>query len=149
MRRESGFTLLELLVVFAVMALLIGFTPVAYQKMRDTAQYRDVLRTMLAELREARQQAAFTHSESRFSVDLQQRRFGIEGRVARSIPDSLTVRATVAGTELSGNGVAAIRFLADGGATGGSIDVLRSSGGGSRLRVDWLSGRITQEVISP
>lgn len=149
MRRESGFTLLELLVVFAIMALLIGITPIAYQKMRDTAQYRDVLRTMLAELREARQQAAFTHSESRFSVDLKHRRFGIQGRAERSIPESLTVRATVAGTELSANGVAAIRFLADGGATGGSIDVLRASGGGSRLRVDWLSGRVTQEALSP
>ncbi|MBU0891552.1 MAG: prepilin-type N-terminal cleavage/methylation domain-containing protein [Gammaproteobacteria bacterium] len=149
MQRESGFTLLELLVVFAIMALLIGITPIAYQKMRDTAQYRDVLRTMLAELRTARQQAALTHSESRFSVDLTRRRFGIQGSAERAIPESLTVRATVAGAELSSNGVAAIRFLADGGATGGSIDVLRPSGDGSRLRVDWLSGRVTQETISP
>ncbi|HEY0201888.1 MAG TPA: GspH/FimT family pseudopilin, partial [Burkholderiaceae bacterium] len=59
------------------------------------------------------------------------------------------VRAVVADRELT-DGVAAIRFLPSGGATGGSIDVARgSSGSGTRLRVDWLSGHITQEPIEP
>lgn len=150
MRREGGFTLVELLVVFAIMALLIGVVPIAYQKMRSTAQYRDVLRTMLSELRSARQLAAFTHSETRFSVDLQRRTFGIQGRSEHALPEALALRATVAGAELRSDGVAAIRFLADGGATGGSIDVLRpEGGGGARLRVDWLSGRVTQEPLTP
>lgn len=149
MRRESGFTLVELLVVFAIMALLISITPIAYQKMRDTAQYRNVLRTMLSELRVARQQAILTRSETRFGVNLQQRSFGVQGRIETLLPDSLTVRATVAGAELGPSGVAAIRFLPDGGATGGSIDVLRQDGGGgTRLRVDWLSGRVTQEALA-
>jgi general secretion pathway protein H len=150
MRRDSGFTLVELLVVFAIMALLIGITPIAYQKMRDTAQYRDVVRTMMSELRAARQQAASTHAETRFSVNLQQRSYGIQGRSEHPLPESLTVRASVAGTELTAEGVAAIRFLADGGATGGSIDLVRSGGsGGVRLQVDWLSGRVSQEALLP
>ncbi|CAN7223661.1 prepilin-type N-terminal cleavage/methylation domain-containing protein [Acidovorax sp. LjRoot129] len=150
MMRESGFTLMELLVAFAIVGLVIGITPIAYQKMRETAQYRDVLRTMLSELRGARQRAAAERTETRFSVNLQQRSFGIQGGTMHSLPDSLTVRATVAGTELSSDGVAAIRFLPDGGATGGSIDVLRASNsGGVRLRVDWLSGRVSQEAVGP
>ena len=31
-------------------------------------------------------------------------------------------------------------FLPEGGATGGSVDILRPAGSGARLQVDWLSG---------
>ena len=149
MRRERGFTLIELLVVFAIMALLISVTPMAYQKLRESAQYRDVLRTMLSDLRTARQQALSTHAEVRFSVDLNQRSYGMQERTLHTVPEPLEIRATVAGIELVSGGVASISFLPSGGATGGSIEILRPSGAGTRLRVDWLSGRVTQEPLAP
>ena len=148
-RFERGFTLIELLVVFAIMALLVGLVPVAYDKMRESAQYRDVLRTMLADLRFARQQAMTTGSEVRFSVDLQERVFGIQGRTQRPVPPSLQLRATVAGVEMSSEGLASIRFLPGGGATGGSIEVARNTGAGTRLMVDWLSGQVSKEPLLP
>ena len=36
-----------------------------------------------------------------------------------------------------------------GGASGGSVDLIRPSGTGVRLRVDWFSGRVEQEAIEP
>ena len=148
MRRESGFTLVELLVVFAIMALVVGLVPMAFERMRDSAQYRDTLRSMMSEMRVARSRALATRSETRFVVDLSQRSYGVAGDQGHSLPESLAMRATVAGIEVQGQ-EAAIRFFPDGGATGGSVEVVRPSGTGARLQVDWLSGRISQEALLP
>lgn len=149
MQRERGFTLIELLVVFAMMALLIGLVPVAFDRMRDTAQYRDTVRTILSQMRGARYRAITEGREIRFSIHLKQRTYGVDGTPSRALPEALQMRATVANIELTGQGEASIRFLPSGGATGGSIEVLRASGTGTRLRVDWLSGRVTQEALAP
>ena len=149
MRRERGFTLIELLVVFGIMALVIGLAPVAFDRMRDSAQYRDTVRTMLSQMRGARYRAIAEGRETRFFVNLNQRMYGVDGGPSRALPEALQMRATVAGIELTSKGDASIRFLPGGGATGGSIEVLRSSGAGTRLRVDWLSGRVTQEALAP
>ena len=150
MRRAArGFTLVELLVVFAIMGLLVSIVPGSFDKLRDGTQYRDTLRSMLSDLRDARQRASAEGREIRFRLDLAQRRYGIDGVTPRAIPESLQVRATVAGKELTPDSVAAIRFLPQGGATGGSIDLVRAAGNGIRLRVDWLSGQVTQEPLAP
>jgi general secretion pathway protein H len=148
MKRAAGFTLIELLVVFAITALLIGIAPLAFDKLNQSAQYRAALRSMLSELRTARQQAVTQGREVSFRVNLNNARFGIDDKATDSVPPPLRVRATVASQELT-QGSAAIRFLPSGGATGGSIELIRPSGSGVRLRVDWLSGRVTQEPLSP
>jgi general secretion pathway protein H len=150
MRRMRGFTLVELLVVFAIVALLMGLMPIAFDRLRDGAAYRDTVRTMASGLRVARYRAMVEGRPLSFVIDLDQSAFGLsDERAWRPLPKSLRVRAVVAGTEVDGSGLAAIRFLPGGGATGGSIDVIRSSGAGTRLRVDWLSGRVVHEGLQP
>ncbi len=146
MRAVRGFTLVELLVTFAIAALLIGLVPIAFERMRESSQYRDTVRGVLTDLRLARHRALAEGRAVRFVVDLGNRRYGLE-EPRRDVPESLQVRATVASSESAANAVAAIRFFPDGGATGGSIDVIRPSGDGVRLRVDWLFGRVEQEPL--
>jgi general secretion pathway protein H len=142
-----GFTLLELLVVIAIMALIAGLAPLAFGRLHEAAQYRDTVRAVLADMRAARQQAMAQGSEVRFTVNLQQRRFGVEGGPQREVPEPLELRAVMAASETAGDSSMAVRFLPRGGASGGSVDVIRPSGSGVRLRVDWFSGRVEQEPV--
>lgn len=146
---QRGFTLVELLVVFAIGALLVGLAPMAFGKLRESAQYRDTLRTLMADLRYARQQAVARGTEVRFEMDLPRRQFGLQGATPRSLPQPLQVRAIVGSAEIMPDQTVGIVFLPDGGATGGSFDLVRPSGTGTRVRVDWLSGRIEQEAFLP
>lgn len=140
---------MELLVAFAIGALLVGLTPIAFGKLRESSHYRDTLRNLVTDLRQARQQAVTRGTDVRFQMDLLRRQFGVQGAPQREVPQPLQVRATVGGTEITPDQVAGILFLPDGGATGGSFDVLRPSGFGTRVLVDWLSGRVEQESLQP
>jgi general secretion pathway protein H len=143
-----GFTLVELLVVLAIASLLFGLVPVAYSKMRESSQYRDLLRTTLADLRAARQMAQTQGHPVTYQVQLDPARLGIDGRSMRDVPKGMKLRATV-GQNLLQQNTALIVFLPGGGATGGSIEIIRANGEGARLRVDWFSGQITQEKLLP
>ncbi len=143
---QRGFTLIELLVVLAIGSLLVGLVPPAFDRLRDVSQYRDTVRAMMVELRQARQQALMGSKVVVFRVDLSKRQFGIEGSAFKPIPASLEVRATVGSDGLLGDPQqSAIVFTPEGGSSGGTIELIRQSGAGTRLKVDWLFGRVTQE----
>ena len=134
------------MVVFAILGLVMSIAPSAYDKMKTSMEYRDVVRGVVSEMRTARQQAVLTGRDSVFAVDLEQKMYGMEGGKPRPIPESVVVRAIVADSETKGARFA-VRFLPSGGASGGSVDVMRHSGEGVRLRVDWFSGRVEQEPV--
>lgn len=148
MKRQRGFTLIELLVVFAIAGLLVAVVPPSFDRLRQSAQYRATIRTVLAELKDARSQALAAGLIVRFDIDFGQRTFGVQGKSQHLLPPELELRATVADVEVSA-GIAGISFLPQGGATGGNVDVLRPDGSGTRLGVDWLSGHIQLSPLSP
>ena len=147
--RGGGFTLVELLVALALVGMMVALVPAAIGRLRESVDYRDTVRTVTSELRTARQRAWTEGVEVRFVVDLAQGRFGLDGRVLHELPKPLQMQATVAGIEWAGPQRAAIRFLPQGGATGGSIDVLRPGGSGVRITVDWLSASVSQTALGP
>lgn len=134
----------------AIAALLVAVVPSSLEKLREVSQYRDTVRAMVVDLRQARQQAVVNGAPVIFRVNLADRQFGIEGQSFKKIPDSLEIKTTVGTSGASENTRHAdITFMAEGGATGGTIELVRQSGAGVRLRVDWLFGLVTQEPRQP
>jgi len=147
---QQGFTLIELLVVLAIGAMLVGLVPVAFGKLQEGSQYRDTVRSMVTDLRQARQWAVSHGQPAVFQLDLTTRQYGIAGQPRKLLPATLEVKATTGSMdEPSAAQASSIVFLPEGGSTGGSIELVRASGGGVRLRVDWLFGHITQEPRTP
>ena len=144
---QLGFSLIELLVVLAILGLLVAFVPSAYGKLSESVQYRSTLRTIVSDLRTARQRALTGREVASFSVDLDKRSYGIAGAVQNTLPKSLNINVTVGRELITSGKIASIEFLPDGGATGGSIEVIRAGGDGTRVRVDWLSGRVSLERL--
>ncbi len=135
--------------VIAIGAMLAVLVPISYGKLHESSQYRDTLRAVVSDMRTARQRAVAEGREVRFSADLAQRTFGLQGATPHPLPHPLEMRATVAQIEVKPGDVASILFLPSGGATGGTIEVVRPSGAGTRLTVDWFSGQVTQSPLEP
>ena len=136
--------------MLAIAALLVALVPPAFDRLRDVSQYRNTVRAMVVDLRQARQQALAYGQVAVFRVDLNSREFGIQGQPFKALPTTLEVKTTVAGDALpDAKSQAAIAFMPDGGSSGGTIELVRQSGGGVRIRVDWLFGQITQEPRTP
>ncbi len=144
-----GFTLIELVVALSIVALLAGASAVAYPRFHQSMEYRAAVRGVLGGMSAARTEALKSGSSAVFFVDLANRSYGVGDKVSGRFPDTVEVRFIVAEREVERGGRGGIRFHADGGATGGSVDLMRPpDGAGVRIRVDWLLGRISQEPLS-
>ena len=135
-----GFTLLELLVVLAIVALMAALVPPLLSGMGGTTELRGAARQLAAGMRSARNRAISSQQETRLILDLEQRFFSLEGR-RYSLPKSVGLKLFTAQSEVSDEEVGAIRFFPDGSSTGGRITVT-----GKRseylVDVDWLTGRV-------
>ena len=140
--REGGFTLIEILVVLAVMALMVGLIvsrgPVRSQRLETDAAARGVT----AALRLARAQAIVQNRPVGVSVDVLAHSYRIGAAAPQKLPDAVAISMTAVSGLTAGGRIAAISFAPDGSSTGGRIE-LAESGRVVRIGVDWLTGRVS------
>ena len=144
---DSGFTLIEVMVAMTVATLLLAVAPLAYNKVYDAMSYQRLVQDMQSGLRGARIRAMLAGEEVQFLLDAGGQRFGQGGRTMKPLPSGVKLDAIVAESDPVDRKVGIIRFYPDGSATGGSVLLIRDTGQGVRLRVDWMLGRITQETL--
>lgn len=141
---EAGFSLLELMVAFAIAALLVGLATPGAMRMYESMQYRSAVTDITAALATARYSAITRGQSVDVELNPEEHEFRVSGQSLKSISESIELTAIAAAELSSDDQIAVIRFYPDGSSSGGNLSLQRSNGAGTRLDIDWLLGRVTQ-----
>ena len=137
-----GFTLLEMLVVLAIMALVAALVLPTFGSGVSTSELRSSARQIAAGLRAARSEAVSQRRETFLVLDLEGRRFKVDRDPKEyTLPPRIEMKLFTAQRDIVDAKTGAIRFYPDGGSNGGRITVAA----GERkfdIDVDWLTGRV-------
>jgi general secretion pathway protein H len=141
-QKVQGFTLLELTVVLLVVVLGFSAIGINLSSGNDATKIKAAARDVVSALRYVRGQALMTRQETTLTLDLSDNSYTVSGRdKIYQIPESITLTVVTAQDELTGAGMAAIRFFADGSSTGGRI-TLELNSTAWKIDINWLTGQI-------
>ena len=151
---SSGFTLLELLVVLVIGGLLFSLGGPSVRAMYDSMEYREAVREIVSAAKNARRDAFATGEPMDLLLDTDQNRLAltadspsIKADQFTALPKILDITVIYAAEVSPKPGLAAIRFYPAGGSSGGEITIVRPSGAGVHLTIDWLLGEVMQEAL--
>ena len=142
--RQSGFTMVELLVAIAIVGLLMAVAVPGSVRFYQSMQYRQAVRDVLTTLGEARHQAMDKGQAQDVGFDPDELKIQYQEDLLQ-LPKGFELTVTTA-SEVNRENLGVVRFYPEGGSTGGDIDVVSPSGRGVRISVDWLMGSVSQEA---
>ena len=143
---QTGFSLIELLVVLTILGLAVAVVPPMLDNTLESATLKKATRDIISGLKQARSNAISQRRPSEFRFDVNKAVYTVESKkVTLDIPATTKVSLTTAQSKLQSASIGSIQFFADGSSTGGRI-LLEADKTQYRIDVEWLTGRIQ---ISP
>ena len=141
--KAPGFTLIEMLVCLAILAILAALFANGFTASREKSQLTASANELAIALRTTRDLALAESRPETFALDTARRTYSSAGGVARHLGREVDVRLTALDSGARGG---TIRFFPDGGSTGGALALTLDK---RRLdvTVDWLTGRIA--IVEP
>jgi general secretion pathway protein H len=140
--RAHGVTLLELLIVLAIMGIVAAMVVPMLGGGVSTTELKSSARQMAAALRLARSESLATRREHFVLLDLERRVFRVDSDAREiALPRDVELKLFTAQSDLVSDKAGAIRFYPDGGSNGGRVTIAA----GERkyeVDVDWLTGRV-------
>jgi general secretion pathway protein H len=143
-RRQGGFSLLELIIVLVLVAAVVAIGATAMSRRLPGQRLRESARELAAQLRYTRAQAIASGESKLFTLDARTREWQAGGRRHGRLARDVAIVATGARNEQQREGVAAVRFFPEGAATGGRF-LLSHGDAAWQVDVQWLTGEVSLE----
>ena len=141
----AGFTLVEMLVVLAIMALVAAIAAPGLVSHYRTRTLETVAGEITMRLRLSRTSAIATARPKQVVVDLGSRLIRFGERDSLALPDDVKMTVTT-GQETVAGRQTVLTFLPDGSASGMDI-ALKQKGRTARIAVNWLTGLSTWRTL--
>lgn len=139
--RDSGFTLLELLVVLAIIALMFAIVPRATAGLAGF-RLRAAAEQLADTLRGLHDHAVRSGQTVEFCLNPQERRYTVSGRgMARRLPAIIDAVSILQDSPINPGETPRFRFFPDGSATAGTI-TLHHDTRQMVVSIEWLTGRV-------
>lgn len=145
LRTSAGFTLLETLVVLAILGLVVGVAIPSLRRPPDKLRLEAATRTLASALRFSRAQAITRNTDVVLTVNADRRVFESSASSAIQLDQEISVEMIFAAPERRGAAGGAIHFFPDGSSSGGDI-VLTIGKRRARISVNWLTGQVRLDL---
>lgn len=144
MRRQRGFSLVELVAVLMLIAIVAGTAALSISGSLAGAKTRAAVRDLTAALRQTRGLAIVKGEERSLEVDVEARTYQVPGENPVQLPEELQMKLLTAATEQTGDSKGMIRFFPDGSSSGGRVTLTRDRHEW-RVEIAWLTGEVRIE----
>jgi general secretion pathway protein H len=145
-RKDYGFTLLELMVVLALLTLLIGLVMPGLLKSYQREQERSKTRRFLTLLRSARSEAITRHQPVRLAIDLNTGLYNLEGFAEKGTLNGLHLEDPHLVWDDLDRRRGHITFYPDGSSSGGRLVIIHPGGNQYLVEVDTITGKVAFKV---
>jgi general secretion pathway protein H len=122
-KSQSGFTLLEVIIVLLLSLLILGMVMVSFAGLLSSAKLQATVREFSATLRQARDLAKIHGEQQGWTIDLDSREYGIEGRKVKKIPSNLDLKIVDSINGEIRNGQYRLVFEPNGGMAGATFQL--------------------------
>jgi general secretion pathway protein H len=145
LRTSAGFTLLEALMVLAILGLVTALALPSLRRPPDKLRLEAATRTLASALRFSRAEAIARNDDVIVTVHVDRRILESSAGSAIQIDQDISVETIFAAAERRRGAAGAIRFFPDGTSSGGDI-ILTLNKRRARISVNWLTGEARLEL---
>lgn len=141
-RGEAGFSLLEIMIALAILALAVTLVGAAFGRSSVGLRFDAATRELALNLREAQARALRSGRDVALVIDVDTRLYRLQDDPQVQLPEGITLNVISAGEVMASSRRPVISFAPDGSSTGGAIR-LSLEDRSSTISIDWLTGAVT------